>query len=94
MKHNAEQAAALVKQAIQMLGGDFALSEAKQYLLASLNSLEHVQHKREKREFNKKQNETYEKQQREQLASTAKWRFAQLDAMLKQEQLKLQNGLN
>lgn len=91
MKHNAEEAAALIRRAMALLGGDFSLSEAKRYLAAGLTSIDRVQRKREIREFNHQRNIAQDKQTRDQLAASAEWRYKQLEEMLKREQLKLQN---
>lgn len=91
MKHNAEEAAVLIRRAMTLLGPDFALSEAKRYLAAGLTSIDRVQRKREIREFNQQRNIVQDKQTREQFAASAKFRFNQLEEMLRQEQLKQQS---
>jgi len=54
MKHNAEKATALIRQALSVIGDDFALSSARRYLLSSLDALAVAQKKRDKRETNRK----------------------------------------
>lgn len=88
MKHNAEEAAQLIKKAISILGNDFSLSEARRYLTAGLKAIDRVQHKREIRDYNYQQQITQDAQLLRDLAKTASWRFNQLEEMLKQEQSK------
>ncbi len=99
MKKNAEKAAALVQQALNEVGGDFALSNARGYLMAAFNELNRTHNKRVKRDLNFKRMEEQEKQKRMLRVEDARWRLKQLDDMFKLEEanllkIKQQNGSN
>ena len=93
MKKNAETAASYVQRAISETGSDFALSNARRYLVAAFNELTKVQNKREKREKNFQLEEKQRLAQRLSFEEARK-RLQLLDKMLKEEEAKLQNGSN
>lgn len=90
MKHNAEKAMNLIQQALS-LTGDFALGNARSYLLAALREINHVHNKRKKREFNLKQE--YEQKERLSLEE-AKKRLKALDEMIKIEEEEINQPRN
>jgi len=93
MKKNAESAATYVQQALREAGSDFALANARRYLVAALDELTKVHNKREKRERNFKLEEEQRQKKRLRL-DEARWRLQKLDEMLKAEQVKWQTGSN
>jgi hypothetical protein len=93
VKKNAEAAVAYVQQALRETGSDFALSNARQYLVAALNELTKVQNKCERRERNFKMEEEARQKKRLRLEE-AQWRLRKLDEMFKAEEAKLRNGSN
>lgn len=93
MKHNAEKAINNIQKAISELGGDFALSNAKGYLLAALKEINHVNKKRIKRDLNQKIEFANEEKKRLSKEETLR-RVNMLEKMFQEEESKLQNGSN
>jgi hypothetical protein len=93
MKKNAEIAAELIRRAINETGSDFALSNARNYLVAALNEVTKTQKKRERRENNLRLEEEQRKKKLLKMEE-ARLKLKQLEDMLREEQAKWQNGSN